>query len=141
MIVATRADPTDNDAGLAAINVMGLVDSIRHGLPINQLRDLTAPLHISQTELVDTLHIPRRTLARRNNEGVLSREESEKVLRLARVTARAFEVFDHQENAVRWLKSPNPALQGVTPLSLMDTGIGGEMVMDVLGRIEHGVFA
>jgi hypothetical protein len=28
-----------------------------------------------------------------------------------------------------------------TPLSLLDTEIGAELVMDTLGRIEHGVFA
>lgn len=39
-----------------------------------------------------------------------------------------------------WLKSPNAALGGATPLSLLDTDIGTESVMDTLGRIEHGVF-
>jgi uncharacterized protein (DUF2384 family) len=29
----------------------------------------------------------------------------------------------------------------VTPLSLLDTDIGADSVLDTLGRIEHGVFA
>jgi hypothetical protein len=33
------------------------------------------------------------------------------------------------------------ALSGATPLSLLDTDIGAENVLDTLGRIEHGVFA
>jgi uncharacterized protein (DUF2384 family) len=32
-------------------------------------------------------------------------------------------------------------LSGATPLSLLDTDIGAESVLDTLGRIEHGVFA
>jgi hypothetical protein len=43
--------------------------------------------------------------------------------------------------AVDWLKSPNATFSGQTPLSLLDTEIGAELVMDTLGRIEHGVFA
>lgn len=85
--------------------------------------------------------IPERTLARRKCEGVFSREESAKLLRLARVAARSAEVFEHLDLAIGWLKSPTAALGGVTPLSLIDTDIGADSVMDTLGRIEHGVFA
>ena len=42
---------------------------------------------------------------------------------------------------IDWLKSPNAALRGHAPLSLVDTDIGAEAVLDALGRIEHGVFA
>jgi putative toxin-antitoxin system antitoxin component (TIGR02293 family) len=61
-------------------------------------------------------------------------------LRLARVARRAAEVFEGSDAALDWLKSPNRALAGETPLTLLDTEIGAESVLDVLGRIEHGVF-
>jgi len=41
--------------------------------------------------------------------------------------------------AIDWLRSRNQALGGATPLSLLDTDAGAEDVMDLLGRIEHGV--
>lgn len=69
------------------------------------------------------------------------REESARLLRLARVLARAAEVFDDSELGLSWLKTPVTALGEVTPLSLVDTDIGADSVMDMLGRIEHGVFA
>jgi uncharacterized protein (DUF2384 family) len=40
-----------------------------------------------------------------------------------------------------WLKSANISLSGQTPMSLLDTEIGAESVMNALGRIEHGIFA
>jgi putative toxin-antitoxin system antitoxin component (TIGR02293 family) len=80
-------------------------------------------------------------LARRKREGVLSRDESAKLLRLARMVARAAEVFEGLAAALNWLKTPIDAMEGVTPLSLVDTDIGADSVMDTLGRIEHGVFA
>ena len=73
-------------------------------------------------------------------EGALSSEESAEIVRLARVVARAAEVFEGLDPALDWLKSPNATLSGATPLSLLDTDIGAETVLDTLGRIEHGVF-
>ncbi len=67
--------------------------------------------------------------------------ETGKLLRLARVISRADEVFDDLDAAVDWLKSPNAALRGNAPLSLLDTDIDAEAMLDTLGRIERGVFA
>jgi len=91
--------------------------------------------------LAACLCIPERTLARRKREGRLTTEESAKLVRLARVIERAEEVFEGLDTGLDWLKSPNASLGGDTPLSLIDTDIGAESVMDTLGRIEHGVFA
>jgi putative toxin-antitoxin system antitoxin component (TIGR02293 family) len=58
-----------------------------------------------------------------------------------RVVERAETVFEDADGALSWLLSPNASLAGVTPLSLLDTEIGADSVLDTLGRIEHGVFA
>jgi putative toxin-antitoxin system antitoxin component (TIGR02293 family) len=68
-------------------------------------------------------------------------EESVKLARLARVVARAEEVFEDLAAASHWLHSPNAALSGAMPLSLPNAEIGAEVVLETLGRIEHGVFA
>jgi putative toxin-antitoxin system antitoxin component (TIGR02293 family) len=60
---------------------------------------------------------------------------------MGRLISRAGEVFDDLDAAVDWLKSPNATLRGNAPLSLHDTDIDAEAVLDTLGRIEHGVFA
>lgn len=117
------------------------VSLIRQGIPSVAVDSLTRTLRISQAELAAALSIPDRTLVRRKREGMLNSEESAKLVRLARVVKRAEEVFEDLEAALDWLKSPNAALTGVTPLSLLDTDVGAESVLDTLGRIEHGVFA
>ena len=45
------------------------------------------------------------------------------------------------ENFLEWLSLPNKALANKTPLSLLKTKYGTDMVMDVLVRIQHGVFS
>ncbi len=117
------------------------VSLIRQGISSAAVDALAGTIHLTQSELAAALGIPERTLARRKKEGTLSSEESAKLVRLARVVERAEEVFENLDAALGWLKSPNAALTGATPLSLLDTDIGAESVLDTLGRIEHGVFA
>lgn len=114
---------------------------IRHGIPAAAFESLLQVISISQADLAAALGIPERTLARRKREGLFNSEESAKLVRLARVIERAEGVFENLDAAIDWLKSPNAALKRITPLSLLDTDIGAENVMDTLGRIEHGVFA
>jgi putative toxin-antitoxin system antitoxin component (TIGR02293 family) len=114
---------------------------IRQGISSAAVDSLIKFLRVTQAELAAALGIPERTLARRKREGSLNSEESAKLVRLARVVERAEEVFGDLDTALDWLKSPNTALSGAIPLSLMDTDIGAESVLDTLGRIEHGVFA
>lgn len=114
---------------------------IRHGLPSVAVDALSRAVRITQADLAGALGIPERTLARRKREGLLNSEESAKLVRLARAVERAEEVFEDFDVALNWLKSSNAALAGATPLSLLDTDIGAESVVDTLGRIEQGVFA
>lgn len=130
-----------NVLGANAHTTLDWIELIRQGIPAAAVDSLVTAIHVSRSDLARLLGIPERTLARRKREGTLNSEESSKLLRVARVVARAAEVFEDAETALDWLKSPNAALQRKTPLSLLDTDIGAESVLDTLGRIEHGVFA
>lgn len=116
------------------------VELIRRGIPSGAVDALAASTRLTRSELAAALGIPVRTLVRRKREGALDSEESAKLVRLARVVERAGEVFEDLEASLDWLKTGNAALFGVTPLSLLDTDVGAETVLDTLGRIEHGVF-
>lgn len=114
---------------------------IRRGIASAAADSLMKSIRVTQSELATALGIPERTLVRRKREGMFNSEESAKLVRLARVVERARDVFEDFEASLDWLKSPNAALSGASPLSLLDTDIGAESVLDTLGRIEHGVFA
>lgn len=45
----------------------------------------------------------------------------------------------NRENALQWLSTPNRELCGETPLSHAQTGVGAEVVRDLIAKIEHGV--
>lgn len=113
----------------------------RKGLPATAIDSMVRLTRIAQTEFAKALDIPERTMARRKREGVFSSDESAKLIRFARIAERAEEVFEDQDLAFNWIKTNNSSLDGFTPLSMLDTELGAEIVLDTLGRIEHGVFA
>jgi putative toxin-antitoxin system antitoxin component (TIGR02293 family) len=120
---------------------LDLVPVVREGIRYRSLVDVAKHARISIDELVSSLGIARRTLDRRKASGRLDPRTSEKLVRLARVVTRAEEVLG-SANAMRaWLRAPNRALGDATPLSMLDTDLGAETVVDLLGRLEHGVYS
>jgi putative toxin-antitoxin system antitoxin component (TIGR02293 family) len=114
---------------------------IRKGFPSKAMDSFGTNIGATNADLAQILGISIRALAWRRRKGVLTPSESERMFRVARVVGRAEEVFGDLTNGLEWMKSPNGSLSGVTPISLLDTDIGADWVMDALGRVEHGVFA
>lgn len=122
-------------------SLLDLAERVRAGLPAKSFETLAERLDVSESELADATGIPRRSLARRKIDGKLQRDESEAVLRVARVAGLAADVLGDLSAAHRWLRTENRALAGKTPLSLLDTEPGAELVRDVLERIEYGSYS
>src|SRR3712207_6379651 len=118
-----------------------LIRVVRSGLPYRALENVTERVRLSKEEVIVSLALPERTLARRKKENRLLPEESDRLLRLARIVALAKTVFGDEAMAVNWLHKLNRALGRATPLSLLDTDIGAQQVEDELARIEYGIIA
>lgn len=116
-------------------------DRVRGGLPYAALEAVVTRYEIPRAALLRVLHMPPRTLARRKKQRRLRPDESDRLLRLARVAARAEEVLGSRENAAGWLSDPIIALNDTSPLDHLDTDLGAHEVEEILGRIEHGMFS
>jgi putative toxin-antitoxin system antitoxin component (TIGR02293 family) len=114
---------------------------VRQGLPWPALRALQDTLRMSGETAARVLSLPERTMARRKKQDRLTAEESDRIVRLARITAQAISVLGSRERAAQWLNSPNRALGGLAPLSLLDTDMGTRQVEEILGRIEYGIYS
>ncbi|MCC5806966.1 MAG: DUF2384 domain-containing protein [Opitutales bacterium] len=113
---------------------------IRRGLPMAEFETLREMLGISAEQLAAHLTMSRSTLARRRKVGRLDPLESDRLVRFARLFARAHEVFKDPTAARNWLRMPARALAFTTPMEFAETETGGREVEELLGRIEHGVF-
>jgi putative toxin-antitoxin system antitoxin component (TIGR02293 family) len=98
-------------------------------------------LGLGAEELAQHLAISRSTLVRRRKGGRLDMQESDRLLRYARLFARAQTVLQDDAAARDWLKQPARALDFVTPLTFAETEAGAREVEALLGRIEYGVFS
>jgi putative toxin-antitoxin system antitoxin component (TIGR02293 family) len=93
-------------------------------------------------EEVYCLIVPRRTLThRRARREALSRDESDRVVRVARVVALCQEVFGDPERSWRWLRDPKRQFEGRAPLDLLATEAGARLVEELLYRIDEGMAA
>jgi putative toxin-antitoxin system antitoxin component (TIGR02293 family) len=96
---------------------------------------------LSDTEVYH-LNVPRRTLAHRiARHQPLSKDESDKAVRVARITAMAERVFGEPERAWRWLRKPQRNFEGRTPVEMLATEAGARLVEEMLAQIDHGIFA
>lgn len=120
-------------------NLDELRETVNAGLPYASMEVVMAKFGLDREEAASVLRLPQRTLARRKKDKRLHADESDRLLRLARIGAQAAEVLGSEEKAAQWLRRPNRALANQVPLEIMDSDIGARQVEDILGRIEHGV--
>lgn len=117
------------------------IKDIRKGMPVSTIGHLSKRLHLEESYLLLIIGISDRTWQRRRKEKKpFDSVESDRLYRLAKVYARANEVFEDEDVVLDWLKTKNRAL-GDVPLMLLDTEAGTDMVERVLTRIEHGVYS
>jgi putative toxin-antitoxin system antitoxin component (TIGR02293 family) len=110
------------------------------GLPLGVVKVMTDH-GLTQGE-VSSLVIPSRTLKhRKSRKERLSRDESDKAIRTARILAHATNVFGGGELALEWMRQAKHRFKERSPMQMMETEVGGRLVEEMLFQIEHGMFA
>lgn len=118
------------------------IEIVRDGFPFTTLKKASDYWHLEAATLKKIVGLSPRTAARRNaNPRPLTSTQSERVYRFCKVMATATLVLESQDRALSWIKTENLALDNARPLDLLDTGIGFQQVLDVLNRIEFGVYS
>lgn len=106
-------------------------------LPLSSLESLAR--HGMTNEEIFSFILPRRTLAhRKSRRESLTHEESDRAVRIARITSLAEEVFGEDDKAARWLRKPKMRFEGRTPFELLRTEAGARLVEELLLQFEYG---
>jgi putative toxin-antitoxin system antitoxin component (TIGR02293 family) len=131
--------------------VLGLKETIRtpfdlvklggKGVSKGAVTRLASHLSIRLQEMAPLLSVNLRTIQRYNTEKVFNRFVSERVLRIALVVSKGEEILGSGEQFNTWLKESNRVLGGKKPFDLLVSDFGIDMVLDELGRIEHGIIS
>jgi len=121
-------------------NEMDLIHISRSGLPKKTLFSLSEKLNISMERLSQLLNISHRTIQRKGDDDHLSVHVSEQILSIAEVIRRGYEVFDTPERFEFWVHCQLPSLNYKRPIDYLDTTFGTNMILNIMGRIEHGIY-
>ena len=133
----------DKVFGKIPTDKFALADIIEQGLPFQAFEHLKKALRLSDVEAAATLGVGQKTISRtRKTPGKnLEKVPSDRLYRLANLFRIALEVFEDEDSARRWLRSPQVGLNNRIPLELADTEVGNQEVINLLGRIEHGIIS
>lgn len=85
--------------------------------------------------------ISARTQARyKKLDVVLNQVIIDRLERFKRITQQAIDLFEDEEEAKKWLRTPKAGLNDRTPFEVMATDAGAKQVEQMLYRAEYGVY-
>lgn len=119
-----------------------LIKMVASGVTKGSIDQLASDLGISRKSMAENiLNVSVKTMERKSAEDKLDKKTSSHAIEIARVMQHALQVFEGEEKMKRWVNRENKALNGMKPIELFDTLTGLNLVNDILGRIEEGVYS
>lgn len=117
-----------------------LTEIVEKGLPTDSL-SLLREKGLTFSEMAEFVISPRTLKHRKSRGEHLSHEETDRMVRVARIVALAENVFGNRAKALLWLRSPDDRMANRKPLSLLQTETGGRLVESMLWQIDEGVYS
>ena len=119
-----------------------LINASQKGIAKASVDELANYLGISRKTMAeDIFDLSVKTMERKSPKDKMDRRTSAHALEIAKVVQHAYEVFEDEGKLKFWVNKENKALNGTKPVSLFSTLTGLNMVNDVLGRIEEGIYS
>lgn len=129
----------DEYIGVSPRSDYHLAEIVERGLPTETIAHLREK-GLSFSEVSEIVISPRTLKHRKARGEQLSTEETDRMVRVARIVTLAGRVFGDHEKGLAWLRFPDDRLNGRSPLSMLHTESGGRLVEDMLWQIDEGVF-
>lgn len=126
--------------GVTPKSEFDLARIVEDGLPVDSL-SLLKDKGLTFSEISEMVISPRTLKHRKARGEHLSHEETDRVVRVARIVALAENVFGNLDKALLWLRSPDDRLSDRSPLSLLHTESGGRLIENMLWRLDEGIYS
>jgi putative toxin-antitoxin system antitoxin component (TIGR02293 family) len=122
--------------GLMTYDLPDLLRSIEGGLAFRSFDQFVDATGLTADRAAEFADISRRTLVTRREEGRFSRDESDRLVRAARIFGGALSLFKGDRGtASAWLESGQPTLGGSVPIELARTDLGAREVERALTHL------
>jgi putative toxin-antitoxin system antitoxin component (TIGR02293 family) len=136
--VATNLDISEF-IGVTPKSAFDLAEIVEKGLPTDSL-SLLKDKGLTFSEVSEIVISPRTLKHRKARGEHLSLEETDRVVRVARIVALAENVFGNREKALLWLRAPDDRIGDRSPLSMLQTESGGRLIENMLWQLDEGVY-
>ena len=114
----------------------------RAGVSTREIKKVSEAFNLSATDIARVLGVNEKTVRNyQRQEGRLSPQQGEQLLKYKQLRERGTEVFGAKEAFDRWLHKPAYGLDGEMPVDLLVTSEGMNLVYDEVERIANGEFA
>jgi putative toxin-antitoxin system antitoxin component (TIGR02293 family) len=128
--------------GVSSNDRAGLIKKVKMGLPFATVIKLEEAYRVNRNEISKLISISSVTLNRRQKDGILRIDESDRVLRFAQLKNETLAMMQgDDEAAVEWLRAPISILGSESPQDHAITELGAAEVHELIGRMQHGVFS
>lgn len=116
------------------------IKEIRKGFEWERVERFQKVYGLKDERMARIIGLSDRTLTRHRKEREpLDSVASDRFYRAERIIELAASVFEDKEEAMRWLRRPQPGLANMIPLEILDTEPGSHAVQTLLTQIEYGV--
>jgi len=141
MPVTKKTTNSQQNTKISRLTPMEKMQLSKRGVSKKYLEEVKAKTMLDYQKLANVLSINRATLINKKQEEKFSAAQSERIIGLDALYNQGLEVFQDKSKLNGWLNTPNKALGGKVPYDVMDNQFGREEVLNLLGRIQWGVYS
>lgn len=114
---------------------------IKEGMMPQTWTGLLAECVLTDEEWAGILDVSTKSLQRyRQDEKILGARITSNIVKMTEINILGIELFGSKARFKKWLHAPAFALGGAMPIDLLSDAYGKELVIDLLVRLEHGIF-
>ena len=119
-----------------------LHDLSKKRLPKSTLPVVAKQLGLTTSLILNAIDLNKAQYDAMSNNDLLSIRHSEHLLKMMELVSRGRDLWGtKQEGFKGWMKDGIRALGGKRPMDFIDTFVGIDMAIAIIGRIEHGVYS
>jgi putative toxin-antitoxin system antitoxin component (TIGR02293 family) len=126
--------------GIPAKSDQDIFRLVDQGLPLKSIGRLIRG-GLSKNEVFSLVVNAKKFQQRRSRSERLSKPESDRAVRVARILTRAQLVMGDTPSALKWLRRPRKRFSGRSSFEMLSTEPGGRLVEEMLIQIDEGMFA
>ncbi len=108
---------------------------------ISQVKEAAAAYNLAREEMAGILGVSEKTYYNMMQKPQLDTDKSDRFHFIQQILKSGAEALGSKASLSKWLKTPQPMLDGYIPLDMMRSITGANRVLQILGRIKHGITA